>query len=980
LVHALHSLAMPGLLALPWYGAGETPMDEPIVMCGTCAMGAKTVQNAGQAFWDRFEAPLAKPQKGGNDKSQPDNEKEERTETEREKAYREKREKKQRESRGKDGGLLKMSDALKGKDLYELLEVEAGASGEDIKKSYRKLVLVHHPDKMADPTEEQKKHFLLIQEAFEVLSDPEKRRRYESMLDFDDSIPTNFGKGKLEGADFFEVFRPVFKRNARWSARPRVPELGDENTDIEKVKAFYDFWYDFESWRDPLAIAEKEEFELHNLEEAECREERRWMERENAKVAKKIAQGERDRIADLVKVADKNDPRMIAHREQARLQKEQEKAFKAAAAQAERQKKEAAARAAAEAQEAARRAEEERRQEEKKKKDEVKNALKVARQRLRSLHKNAQAVVRHAVHVDQLQQVCLRMETQELHDFCDEVEAAFARASEDFTVVIELLHREIVNCGATPICDESVDPKGNSDVSTTSPESGNEAEASEEERSPAKVRELTPEELEAERLRQEAEAAAERVRQEKRAEEQRKKREQQRKEEEKRVAALRKQEKKDREAAQKAEAKEKKKAEQEQQKAEEQRLKHMQQREEQRQKHLQEEAEQKRLHEEQLVARAFEADRVSRLAILEAYDEGLLDAAFRSTLLREGSEQPAIHLRFALRKIAATLPPPATSKAEAADEVRREAEEFAMDLALACLSTEGGAGAEPQEARARLAGAIAVAVRPPKSTPDLSKEAKASVKKQRLRVRSAVLALLRSLAVAEPAAPAPKPRAAAATAPAPKDVVAGTDLVAAEAGAIFESFTSYDEIGSVKEGSAHVAAGPPKEVDGYWMVPIKPKGTVELRIMRVVAAAPSAKASKGSGGKTSKGGAAPAASKAAPRAEELELDGRLRDFVRISAAGPSCLEQAEDDFRQACYGGFDPAAALQVAAKPASAPEEPSAVKDDAKEQAAPNTKAGKKSAKAKEPAAEEDFDAILQEFGAPSQTSSKSSKKKGKK
>merc|ERR1712066_988970 len=127
----------------------------------------------------------------------------------------------------------------------------------------------------------------------------------------------------------------VFKRNSRWSARSRVPDLGDENTDIEKVKEFYDFWYDFESWRDPLAIAEKEEIELHNLEEAECREEKRWMERENAKVAKKIAQGERDRISDLVKAAEKSDPRMIAYKEQVRRQKEEEKARKAAAVQAE---------------------------------------------------------------------------------------------------------------------------------------------------------------------------------------------------------------------------------------------------------------------------------------------------------------------------------------------------------------------------------------------------------------------------------------------------------------------------------------------------------------------------------------------------------------------------------------------------------------------------------------------------------------------
>jgi len=960
------------LLALPWYAVGDEPIDEPIVVCGTCAMGKKTVQNAGHAFWDRFEAPLAKPQKGGSPKSQQEGDKEERVETERERAYREKKEKKQRESRGKDGGLLKMSDDLKGRDLYELLEVEAGASSEDLKKSYRKLVLVHHPDKMSDPTEEQKKHFLLIQEAFEVVSDPEKRRRYESMLDFDDSIPTNFGKGRLEGADFFEVFQPVFKRNARWSARPRVPDLGDQSTDIDKVKAFYDFWYNFESWRDPLAIAEKEEIELHNLEEAECREEKRWMERENAKVAKKIAQGERDRIADLVKIADKHDPRMIAYRQQLRQQKEEEKARKAAAANAEREKKEAAARAEAEAREAARRAEEEKRQEEKKMRDELKNALKVARQRLRSLHRNAEAAVRHAVHVDQLQQVCLRLETGELHAFCDEVEAALAKASENVDVVVELLHREIVKCGATPICDESVDVKGgNSSASTASPESADEADPSEEEPSPAMARELTPEELEAERLHQEAEAAAERARQEKKAEEQCKRREQQRKEEEKRAAALRKQEKKEREAAQKADAKEKKKHEQEQQKAEEQRQKQLQQREEQCLANQREEAERRRLHEEQIIARAFEADRLSRVAILEAYDEGLLDAALRSTLLQEGSEQHAVQLRFALRKIAATLPTPDAGKADAVDGTHRETEEFAVDLALACLSTEGRAGAAPQEAKARLASAIALAVRPTKSTPELSKEAKACVKKERLRVRAAALSLLRFLATAEPVVPAVKPQAAAATAPAPQEVRAGVELVTAEEGAIFESLASYDEVGSVQEGAPVVAAGAAVEVDGYWMVPIKPKGAVELRILRVVAVVPTEKTSKGKGSKADKSGSS---------TTDLELEGGLKDFVRISAVGPSYLEQTEEDLKQACFGGFSPAEALAAeSSMPAAVAEDVAAAREVSKEQAPTSSKAGKKAAKAKEPAAEEDLDALLQEFGMTPQAGAKS-KKKGKK
>jgi hypothetical protein len=309
-----------------------------------------------------------------------------------------------------------------------------------------------------------------------------------------------------------------------------------------------------------------------------------------------------------------------------------------------------------------------------------------------------------------------------------------------------------------------------------------------------------------------------------------------------------------------------------------------------------------------------------------------------------------------------------SGKIDASDHALREAEEFAVDLALACLSSDGRAGAEPHEAKARLASAISLAVRPPQSIPELSKEAKAGVKKQRLRVRGAILALLKSLAAAEPTTPmpAPKPKVAATAAPAPQAVAAGAELVAAEEGAIFESLDSYDEVGPISVGQMLVAAGSAIEVDGYWMVPIKPKGAVELRILRAVVAPPSEKPSKGKGGKTDKSNSG---------TSEPELDGCLKDFVRIAAFGPSYLEQAEDELKQVCFGGFDPAAALEAEAS------KPAAVEDDSTkaEGPSPNTKAGKKTGKAKQPAADEDLDALLQEFGMTPQAS-KSSKKKGKK
>ncbi|KAL0786479.1 hypothetical protein Bca101_002725 [Brassica carinata] len=75
-----------------------------------------------------------------------------------------------------------------------------------------------------------------------------------------------------EENDFFKVFGPAFKRNARWSVNTRVPNLGDENTPVKEVDSYYNFWYAFKSWRE---FPEEEE---HDLEEADSREEKRWME------------------------------------------------------------------------------------------------------------------------------------------------------------------------------------------------------------------------------------------------------------------------------------------------------------------------------------------------------------------------------------------------------------------------------------------------------------------------------------------------------------------------------------------------------------------------------------------------------------------------------------------------------------------------------------------------------------------------------
>jgi len=73
-------------------------------------------------------------------------------------------------------------------DYYKVLGLQKGASESEIKKAYRKLAVKHHPDKNPDNREKAEEIFKKVSEAYQVLSDPEKRKTYDQ-----------FGKAGLEG-------------------------------------------------------------------------------------------------------------------------------------------------------------------------------------------------------------------------------------------------------------------------------------------------------------------------------------------------------------------------------------------------------------------------------------------------------------------------------------------------------------------------------------------------------------------------------------------------------------------------------------------------------------------------------------------------------------------------------------------------------------------------------------------------------------
>jgi len=93
------------------------------------------------------------------------------------------------------------------RDFYDVLELARSASPDEIKRAYRKLATRYHPDRNpGDPGAEER--FKEATEAYQVLSDPEKRGRYDSFGY--DSVRSARSAGTVDVADFTEIFEGIF--------------------------------------------------------------------------------------------------------------------------------------------------------------------------------------------------------------------------------------------------------------------------------------------------------------------------------------------------------------------------------------------------------------------------------------------------------------------------------------------------------------------------------------------------------------------------------------------------------------------------------------------------------------------------------------------------------------------------------------------------------------------------------------------------
>lgn len=225
------------------------------------------------------------------------------------------------------------------------------ATDEQIKKATRKKVLRHHPDKKAAAgLVDNDSFFKCIQRAQETLSDPIKRRQFDSVDEAADVEPPT--KKEMQKS-FFKKWNAFFESEGRFSNKQPVPKIGNDSSTREEVEEFYDFWYNFDSWRSFEYL--DEDVPDDNAD----RDHKRHIEKKNRNARAKRKTDDTARLRNTVDLCLQNDERIKKFRKEAsnsknkkRFEKEarekkeaEDKATAAAAAEKQRQEDEEKAKA-----------------------------------------------------------------------------------------------------------------------------------------------------------------------------------------------------------------------------------------------------------------------------------------------------------------------------------------------------------------------------------------------------------------------------------------------------------------------------------------------------------------------------------------------------------------------------------------------------------------------------------------------------------
>ncbi|XP_070558793.1 dnaJ homolog subfamily C member 2-like [Ptychodera flava] len=338
----------------------------------------------------------------------------------------------------------------KDQDHYKVLgigKLRYRATDEQIKKAHKKKVLKHHPDKRKGSMEPRKDgdddYFSCITKAYEILGNPQKRKSYDSVdPEFDDFVPFANQESK---DNFYKVFTPVFNRNARWSNKKRVPKLGDKDASRDDVMDFYDFWYEFDSWREYSYQDEEEK------EKGQDRDERKWIDKQNKIARQKKKKEEMARIRQLVDNAYACDPRIKQFKENEKRRREEEKKAKQEAARLAAEEKERERQAVLEAERLAKEKEEEEAKAKalaaKKEKEAHKKALKKERKLLRETCKkysyftndDAEAVRQ----MQEVEKICEKLDLMSLQKFNAELQGPEEEAKKAYLFKVEDVNRQI---------------------------------------------------------------------------------------------------------------------------------------------------------------------------------------------------------------------------------------------------------------------------------------------------------------------------------------------------------------------------------------------------------------------------------------------------------------------------------------------------------------------------------------------------------
>lgn len=220
---------------------------------------------------------------------------------------------------------------------YELLGVPRDVGDEELKKSYRKLALKWHPDKNPDNIEECTVQFRLIQQAYEVLGDPQERAWYDKHRDAilhgglgrgdfeDDSLDvfTYFNSSCYSGFGdddngFFSVYRNVFETIAQEDYKFmdddndfEIPSFGYSDSSYQEVvNKFYGYW---SSYCTAKSFVWKDKYDIRD---APDRRTRRMIEAENKKFRDAAKKERNEEVRQLVAFVKKRDKRVKAYKEQ----------------------------------------------------------------------------------------------------------------------------------------------------------------------------------------------------------------------------------------------------------------------------------------------------------------------------------------------------------------------------------------------------------------------------------------------------------------------------------------------------------------------------------------------------------------------------------------------------------------------------------------------------------------------------------------